>query len=158
MGVLSDRDITSLLNSGVLGIDPFNSQSLTPNGYDLTIKEVFLGGQTISEGKAIVPSGTWFAVSTLEYVKLPDNVCAELWIRTTWARRGIISSFGLVDAGFEGELTLSSMNSGGAVEIPIGDRFAQMVFHLLSGRSEKTYEERSGSYQRQRGVTLAKDD
>jgi deoxycytidine triphosphate deaminase len=40
------------------------------------------------------------------------------------------------------------------VEIPIGARFAQIVFIRMQSASEKGYEERSGNYQDQRGITL----
>ena len=66
-----------------------------------------------------------------------------------------MSSFGKVDAGFEGTLTLSAFNSSDVdVVIPIGDRFAQIVFEWLDAPSEKVYAERSGNYQGQRGVRL----
>ncbi|MDG6220797.1 MAG: dCTP deaminase, partial [Candidatus Thermoplasmatota archaeon] len=85
-------------------------------------------------------------------------VCGHLWIRTSWARRGAISSFGVVDAGFEGTLTLSAFNgSQETIEMPIGQRFAQIVFHRLSEDAEAGYEKRSGNYQGQKGVTLARD-
>ena len=67
----------------------------------------------------------------------------------------ISRSFGKVDAGFHGTLTLSAYNaSEKEVEIPIGDRFAQIVFEMLITVSAKTYEKRSGNYQGQRGVNL----
>ena len=40
MSILSDEAILSAIDLGELEIDPFNSDNLTPNGYDLTISEV----------------------------------------------------------------------------------------------------------------------
>lgn len=42
MAVLSDRDIVLRVQNGTLGIKPFTPSNLTPNGYDLTIKEIFI--------------------------------------------------------------------------------------------------------------------
>ncbi len=154
---LSDHKIKELVEKGVLQIDKFDEDNLTPNGYDLTIDEIVVEERRPqTEGDTVIPTNTWFAVSTREYVKLPPYIAAELWIRTTWARQGVISSFGMIDAGFEGTLTLSAYNSYKELEIPIGDRFAQMCFVLLSDESDKEYSERSGNYQGQRGVTLRK--
>lgn len=159
MGILSDNNIKEAIENGKLGIEPFFEKNLTPNGYDLTISEVAPGRDKAPEsgkGKIVaVPPKTWFAVSTEEYVKLPATVAASLWIRTSWARKGAISSFGKIDAGFEGTLTLIAFNSAeDPLEIDIGNRFAQMVFERMEGGAEKLYEERSGGYQGQRGVTL----
>jgi dCTP deaminase len=153
--ILSDKDIKARISDGKLGIENFNEKCLTPNGYDLTISEVFFNGASVKEGVAKVPPMTWFAVSTKEYVKMGCH-CASLWIRTSWARKGVLSSFGKIDAGFEGTLTLSAFNtSKGEVEIEIGKTFAQMVFEEISSEPEALYAKRTGNYQGQRGVTLA---
>lgn len=158
MTILSDGGILKAMESGELAIEDFVEKNLTPNGYDLTIAEIKVGqdGETQTSGDVVVPPGKWFAVSTKEYVKCGPEITTQLWIRTTWARRGIISSFGKVDAGFEGTLTLSAHNSSDKeVIIPIGDRFAQIIFERLDAPSQKVYAERSGNYQGQRGVKLA---
>ena len=159
MSVLSDADITSKLLSKELKIDPFFEKNLTPNGYDLTISEIVIPSSELqaTEGDVEIPSKTWFAVSTKEYVKLSAKVMAQLWIRTSRARKGIIGSFGAIDAGFEGTLTLSSFNaSDKPVTLVIGDTFAQMVFIAISSEPNALYAEHSGHYQGQRGVKLDK--
>lgn len=153
--ILSDIQIEDLIEEDELGIEGFKDENLTPNGYDLTISEISIDGdKSVNEGTAEIPKNTWFAVSTEEYVRFPSNVAGELWIRTTWARKGVISSFGMIDSGFEGNLTLSAYNAGDEIYIDIGETFAQLVFHLLSKDSEKLYDERSGNYQGSKGVTL----
>lgn len=140
-------------------IEGFREQNLTPNGYDLTIAEVLLPDldRSVKEGKAMIPSQTWFLVGTVEYLELSPLLAGDLWIRTTWARRGVVPSFGKVDAGFQGNLTLSAFNgSGKELALPIGETFAQVTFHLLRTPASGTYGERSGSYMGQRGVTLSK--
>jgi dCTP deaminase len=158
-GVLADRDIIKYIMQNKLSIDPFKTDKLTPNGYDLTIAEILIPRDDVKfdDGEASIPSMTWFAVSTLEYVKIGPDLTAEMWIRTSHARRGILASFGKIDSGFEGNLTLSSFNaSHEPVKLRIGDTFAQMVFEFLTSEPEALYSERSGNYQGQRGVTLQK--
>ena len=158
MAVLSDTDIIAMLAEGSLKIEGYCEGNLTPNGYDVTIQEVLIpsSGQRISDGVASVPGSSWFVIGTKEYLILPANLVGEIWIRTTWVRRGILSSFGRIDAGFNGNLTFSAYNaSREAVEVPIGERFAQVVFEELRSPPVKSYKERSGNYQGQRGITLA---
>lgn len=160
MAVLSDNDIQRFIIEKKISIEPFEPTKLTPNGYDLTIGEVAIPkiGKHIVEGKVKIPSLTWFAISTEEYVKLSPDVSAQLWIRTSYARRGIMSSFGKIDAGFEGNLTLSSFNaSSDQVELEIGKTFAQIVFELLLSNATLPYEKRSGNYMRQKGITIPKN-
>ena len=160
MAVLSDKNIRELIRNGELSIEPFVEKNLTPNGYDLTIDEIYIKktDQYINEGIAKIPPLTWFAVSTREFVKMGAKVVSQLWIRSSYARKGIIASFGKVDAGFHGTLTISCFNaSHEEVEIPIGDRFCQIVFEELSSKPEELYENRSGNYQNQRGIKLSVD-
>ncbi len=159
MPVLSDRDIVAAMDAGRLRVEGFRPENLTPNGYDLTIAEVAVLGKdpvTAKSGVARVPPLSRFAVSTAEVVELGESVTASLWLRTTWIRKGVIASFGKVDAGFRGTLTLGAFNADASVilELPIGDRFAQVVFEDLTSPAEKTYAERSGHYQDQRGMRL----
>ena len=157
MTVLSDRDIENSIKTSKLDIEPFDQKNLTPNGYDLSIDEVYIKktNQHIKGGIATIPPLTWFAISTKEFVKMGPDITSQLWIRTSYARKGIMASFGKVDAGFHGTLTISCFNSSDEeIEIPIGDRFCQIVFEHLSAKPEAVYSERSGNYQNQRGVTL----
>ncbi len=157
MGILSDRDIVESMMTGYLGISDYNEKSLTPNGYDLRIAEISVRGdpEIKREGTVTIPPRTMFYVSTIERVRMPVDICAQLWMRTTWIRKGCIGAFGKIDAGFEGTLTLGAYNAtDDPVEIPIGERFCQMVFENLNSMPYKAYAERSGNYQGQTGVTL----
>jgi dCTP deaminase len=44
-----------------------------------------------------------------------------------------------------------------ALELPIGERFCQVVFERMESLPRKLYAERSGTYQGQQGITLPKD-
>jgi len=157
MAVLSDADIMTRLGSGSLRIGSFSEGNLTPNGYDVTVAEVWIPSSDtrVKEGVARVPGGAWFTIGTSEYLEFPSDLVGEIWMRTSWVRKGILSSFGRIDAGFHGNLTFSAINaSQKTVELPIGDRFAQVVFEELKSPPLKTYKERSGNYHGQKGITL----
>lgn len=157
MTVLSDADILRARAEGEVTLEPFVEAHLTPNGYDVGIEEVAVPSRNlrVRQGVAQVPPLTRFAVSTRETVTLGRGIAAEIWLRTTWARRGVLASFGMIDAGFSGTLTFGAFNASDAVlELPVGERFAQIVFLRLSSDASATYAKRSGTYQGQRGVTL----
>lgn len=162
MAVLSDSDILAALASGALGVDPFVERNLTPNGLDLTLGEIMVpdvhGTQVFREGKVSVPGKERFLVSTREVVRMPGDVTAQLWLRTSYARRGVLAQFGKIEAGFEGTLTIGAFNAArDPLEIPIGDRFCQIVLERLETPPRKLYADASGNYQNQRGITLARD-
>jgi dCTP deaminase len=161
MAVLSDRDILARRSAGAAIVAPFEERCLTPNGYDLRVAEVLVpdvSADVVKEGKAVVPPGARFLVSTMERVEMPPDVCGSLWLRSSYARRGVFGSFGKVECGFHGTLTVGGFNaSKQPLEVPIGDRFCQLVFERLESLPQKSYVERSGNYQGQSGITLAKD-
>ena len=99
-----------------------------------------------------------FAISTKEVISCGENHCAQLWLRTSWARKGIICSFGKIDSGFKGNLTLLGLNASKKnIDIEIGNTFAQIVLEQLSTAANELYEERSGNYQNQKGITWSKE-
>lgn len=141
----------------MLGIEPFIEKNLTPNGYDLSIDEVYIKktDEHIKEGMAVIPPLSWFAISTKEFVKMGPLITSQLWIRSSYARKGVMTSFGKVDAGFHGTLTISCFNSNDTpLEIPIGDRFCQIVFEKMNSVPSELYDTKSGNYQNQRGIKL----
>jgi dCTP deaminase len=159
MPILSDSDIEQAITRGDIGLEPYVPKNLTPNGYDLSVDEVYIQKTNvrIKEGTAVIPALTWFAISTKEVVRMGPQITSQLWIRSSYARKGVMASFGKVDAGFQGTLTIGCFNASDApVEVPIGDRFCQIVFETLLGAPQALYHERSGTYQNQRGVTLNK--
>lgn len=159
MSILSDKDIQEYMENEDLGIEPFLKKNLTPNGYDLSIDEIFIKktDEHVKDGMAVIPAQTWFAISTKEFVKMGAMITSQLWIRSSYARKGVMASFGKVDAGFHGTLTISCFNANDeSIEIPIGDRFCQIVFEKLQTPPSELYDKKSGNYQNQRGVQLQK--
>ena len=112
----------------------------------------------ITEGTVTVPAGERFVLGTEEFLEMPVDAVGSLWIRSSYARRGVLASFGKVDAGFHGNLTVGCFNASHEdIEIPVGDRFCQIVMEDLKTPPQAAYAEKSGNYQGQTGVTLAKN-
>lgn len=157
MALLSDADIRRYLAKGEIQIEPFDERNLTPNGYDVSIEEIVVPAVRGRVPANRIPPATRFAVSTRESIRLSRHVAGQIWLRTTWARRGVVAAFGMIDAGFSGTLTFGAFNaSSDPLELPVGDRFAQVVFFTLESPASETYDQRSGTYQGQKGVTLGR--
>jgi dCTP deaminase len=157
MAVWSDSDFLAARAAGSFAAEPWHGEDLTPNGLDLRIGHVLVPstmGEPQAEGTAVVPPMTRFQVGTRTVLQMPADAVGSLWIRSSFARRGVLASFGKVDAGFRGNLTLGAFNAGHEpLEVKIGDTFCQIVLHRMLSAPQRTYH---GKYQDQRGVTQAK--
>jgi len=143
LAILSDASILRHIEAGILKIDPFSSDSLSPSGYDLR------SGLDME-----IPSGHQTLVHTLERVELPPSIAGELFIRSSFAREGLLGSFAFVDPGFKGQLTISVANLGRrGIMISKGERIVQIVFNELDAPTSRPY---SGRYQDSRGVVGSK--
>lgn len=74
-------------------------------------------------------------VSTLEAVKVPGNLMAVLYPRSSTNRKGLsLDLTGIVDSGYEGRLTLPVRNNTHAqvVRLYPGERLCQIVFEELT--------------------------
>lgn len=151
--ILSDKEIYDLVSKVEL-LHPFDEKQLTPNGYDVSVENI----EAINNSNKIlsretdffVPKKTTFIVLTVEKINMPANVVGRLSIKTKYARKGLILSPGVVDAGFSGKLNLCMYNANDQpIEIEKTKPIVQLVFEKMEGTSEKTYSERSGNYQNQ---------
>ena len=160
MPVWSDTDFLRAFEAGRFKAEPWRPEDMTPNGLDLRVSHVLVPGRDgapVEEGTVTVPPMTRFVVGTEAFLEMPVDAVGSLWIRSSYARRGVLASFGKVDAGFHGNLTIGAFNaSHEPLEVPVGDRFCQIVLEDLGSPPQKAYAERSGNYQNQRGLTLAK--
>lgn len=160
MAIWSDTDFLAAAEAGTFKATPWRPEDLTPNGLDLRIAHVLVPGRMTepqTEGTVTVPPGERFVVGTEERLEMPTDAVGSLWIRSSYARRGVLASFGKVDAGFHGNLTVGCFNaSHEAVEVPVGDRFCQIVLETLKTPPQAAYAQKSGRYQGQSGITLSK--
>jgi dCTP deaminase len=157
--VWSDTDFLAAVRSGAFAAEPWHPEDLTPNGLDLRIGHVLVPGvlgEPVSSGTVAVPPGARFLVGTQAVLQMPRDAAGSLWIRSSYSRRGVLASFGKVDAGFRGNLTVGCLHAGSEpLSVPVGDRFCQLVVETLQSPPQRDYGTR-GRYQDQRGVTMAK--
>lgn len=80
--------------------------------------------------------GEHVLVSSLESVKVPDNLMATMYPRSSINRKGIsVDQTGIVDSGYEGQLVIPIRNNTRTQTVRLypGERFCQLVFQKLTG-------------------------
>lgn len=83
--------------------------------------------------------GEHVSVSSLESIKLPADLMAVLYPRSSVSRRGLaVDLTGIVDAGYEGQLMIPIRNNTAhqVIRVYPGERFCQLVFQTLSAPAE----------------------
>jgi len=74
-------------------------------------------------------------VSTFETIKVPNDLMAILYPRSSVNRKGLsVDLTGIIDSGYEGPLTLPIRNNTRSqiIQLHPGERFCQVVFETLS--------------------------
>jgi dCTP deaminase len=83
--------------------------------------------------------GEYVSVSTLESIKVPNDLMAVLYPRSSTNRRGLsVDLSGIVDAGYEGQLIIPLRNNtrNQTIRMYPGERVCQIVFEQLQGAVE----------------------
>lgn len=84
----------------------------------------------------IIKPGESYLVTTIEKVNLPQNLTANMWMRSTLYRSGIIICGGNIAPGYQGELSFLFYNTGKAkVEIELGARIVHIIFWQIFGKT-----------------------
>lgn len=177
--ILSDRTIREELRAGRIVIDPLEEASIQPSSVDLRVDRffrVFRNDTTpyidpkepqedltelveVDEARAfILHPGEFVLGSTLERVRLPEDLVARLEGKSSLGRLGLLihSTAGFVDAGWDGHLTLELSN---VANLPIaiypGMKIGQISFLRMTTPAEHAYgtEGVGSKYQGQRGPT-----
>jgi dCTP deaminase len=77
-------------------------------------------------------------VSSLETIKIPSDLMAVMYPRSSTNRKGIsVDLTGIVDSGYEGQLVIPIKNNtlSQTVRLYPGERFCQVVFEKLTGET-----------------------
>lgn len=177
--ILSDVSIRASLETGRIEIDPFEPSMVQPSSVDVRVDRYFrvfenhrypyidpktsqpdltTEIETEMEIPFILHPGQFVLGSTLEVVRLGDDIVARLEGKSSLGRLGLLihSTAGFVDPGFEGHLTLELSN---VATLPIAIypamRIGQLSFYDLTTPAEHPYgSNTAGSkYQGQRGPT-----
>lgn len=164
MVVLCDRDLIRRCRRGL--IKPWldgDERLVQPASIDVHLgKDLLLEVEYtpdlerfVMEGSYFVDPGEFLLGHTNETVRIPEDCVGDFVLRSSVARAGLNHALsGLLDPGFEGQVTLELQNwrRFWPVQIKPGMRIGQIVLHRLSGRPRRSYAQ-IGHYQNQRGAT-----
>ena len=176
--VLSDRTIRRLLEEGAIGIDPYDEALLQPSSVDVRVDRYFRVFRNsrypfidvkqeqedltelveIGEEPFILHPGEFVLGSTLETIRLADDLVARLEGKSSLGRLGLLihSTAGFVAPGWDGHVTLELSN---VANLPItiyhGMKIGQLSFMQLSEAAERPYGSGGlgSKYQGQKGPT-----
>jgi dCTP deaminase len=166
--ILSDRTLRNLIGSGELGIEPLAPDSIQPASIDCRLDRHFLVVEDremdvidlssevhyreIEDDSILIPPHSFLLATTMEYVRLPDDLTAFVEGRSSIGRIGLfIQNAGWVDPGFEGQITLELYNANSLpIRLDAGRRICQLVFCRMDQAAETPYR---GKYQGQRRTT-----
>jgi dCTP deaminase len=176
--VLSDRTIRRLLDEGRIEIDPYDESLLQPSSVDVRVDRYFRvfhnarypfidvrePQEDLTElveadtEPFILHPGEFVLGSTLERIRLPDDLVARLEGKSSLGRLGLLihSTAGFIDPGWDGHVTLELSN---VANLPItiypGMKIGQLSFVQLSEPAESPYGSGGlgSKYQGQKGPT-----
>ena len=116
--------VYKLSEKGFMGIEERDSAK-SELLYEYTLKK---------KQSIIIKPKESYLVTTLEKVNMPDNLTANMWLRSTLYRTGIIMSGGNIAPGYSGELSFLFYNAGDCLmEIELGARIVHILFYEVSG-------------------------
>lgn len=178
--LLSDRDLSTALEAGRIVIQPYERSKMQPASIDVRLGRTFRvfnnhAHAVIDPGRRqdgltsvvelrgpdevfVLHPGEFVLATTLERVKLADDLAARFEGKSSLGRLGLVvhSTAGFIDPGFHGHVTLELSNVN---RLPIllnaGMFIGQLCVFQLSSPAEHPYgsAERRSRYQGQQGPT-----
>lgn len=163
--ILSDVTLREKLDSGELVVEPLEDYLIQPASIDLRLGRHFLKVDEndfavirlddpikyveMEMDEIIIPPLSFLLATTMEYIKLPQDLTAFVEGRSSIGRIGLfVENAGWVDPGFEGELTLELYNANRQpIRLVSGRRICQLVFAQMDRPASAPYR---GKYQGQR--------
>ena len=177
--VLSDRTIKQLLGEGRIEIDPYDEALVQPSSVDVRVDRFFRvfrnsrypyidvkqEQEELTElveiddaTPFILHPGEFVLGSTLERIRLPDDLVARLEGKSSLGRLGLLihSTAGFIDPGWDGHVTLELSNVANLpITIYFGMKIGQISFVQMTEPAETPYGAGSlgSKYQGQQGPT-----
>lgn len=151
------------------------SYGLSSYGYDVRIADEFKiltnTHNTIIDPKAskqenfidfkgsicIIPPNSFALGRSVEYFRIPRETIAICLGKSTYTRCGIIVNVTPLEPEWEGYITIEISNTAPIpAKIYANEGIAQLLFLGATEVCEKSYADKAGKYQSQKGITLAK--
>jgi dCTP deaminase len=161
--VLSDRTIRRQLAEGRIEVDPYDESLLQPSSLDVRVDRFFRVfrnarypfidvkeemedlTELVEIGDTdpfILHPGEFVLGSTLERIKLPDDLVARLEGKSSLGRLGLLihSTAGFIDPGWDGHVTLELSNVANLpITIYYAMKIGQLSFVQLTEPAETPY-------------------
>ena len=180
--VLSDATIARALAEGRIEIDPYDDSLLQPSSVDVRVDRLFRVFhnnrypfidvkteqaeltelvEVDDEHPFVLHPGEFVLGSTLERIRLPDDLVARLEGKSSLGRLGLLihSTAGFIDPGWDGHVTLELSN---VANLPITIypemKIGQISFMQMTEPAATPYgaAEIGSKYKGQRGPTASK--
>jgi dCTP deaminase len=111
----------------------------------------------ITADVCIIPPNSFALASTIEYFRIPRDILTVCLGKSTYARCGIIVNVTPFEPEWEGHVTIEISNTTPLpAKIYANEGIAQVLFFQGDEPCAKSYKDKKGKYQAQRGVTLPK--
>ena len=105
----------------------------------------------------VVPPNSYVIARTLEYFRIPRNILAICFGKSTYARCGIIVNVTPFEPEWEGFATIGISNtSSKPARIYANEGIGQLIFLEADEICEKSYADKKGKYQAQKDITYPK--
>ncbi len=103
----------------------------------------------------IIPPNSFALASTIEYFRIPRDILTVCLGKSTYARCGIIVNVTPFEPEWEGHVTIEISNTTPLpAKIYANEGIAQVLFFQGDEPCARSYKDKKGKYQAQRGVTL----
>lgn len=180
--IKNDRWIREMAEKGM--ISPFAddqvragviSYGISSYGYDMRISDTFkicsntgdtvidpknmnLSSLTDFQGDSCVIGPNSFVLATsLEYFRIPRETIVLCLGKSTYARCGILVNVTPLEPEWEGHVTIEISNTSPLpVRVYANEGIAQIIFLGADEVCVKSYADKTGKYQSQKGITLPK--
>lgn len=148
------------------------SSGVSSYGYDMRVADEFkiftaregvvdpkgLGEDCFTPFKGevcVIPAGSYALGRSVEYFRIPRDVLAVCFGKSTYARCGIVVNVTPLEPEWEGHVTISISNTSPLpARIYANEGIAQVIFLGVKEACETSYADRAGKYQAQREITL----
>jgi dCTP deaminase len=105
----------------------------------------------------LIPPNSFALTESLEYLEIPRDVLVIVVGKSTLARCGLIVNVTPLEPEWRGHVTMEVSNTSTLpVKVYPGEGLAQFLFFRAAAPCERSYVDKKGRYQDQKGITLPK--